>query len=882
MSILTRIMCAFACLVGIGFSTLHSEELYVIQKNAPLVSGLIAREGISVYATLENAFVIGAAPEAAAHLFRRAAESGPVARLGLRESGCEYFLFRMPWGDPGRPGHGIEIIYSTGREAIAKASRGAAFDPSFTRRIHGLTRISFAQVQLRDHAPESMRIAPEFETEIATIVGQVSEAQYTAYIQRMQDFDTRYSPTDSCRAAELWGRDTFDAMGFETELFPFSYGGDTWYDVVGRKTGTMYPDSIYMIIGHLDAISEDPYNLAPGAEDNASGAACVLEAARVLSQYEFDCTLEFVLMTGEEQGLIGSEAYASYCFSADRNIAGVLNFDMISYAGSYGWDTNIFADEYFPEEVALADLLAQLTDEYSDAIPIRVNTSGPEYGSDHYYFSTHGFPAPFSIDAQLWGAPDWYPWYHSTDDVITHLDLDFGTEVVRGAVATLATLADPSTPPLLLFTYPDSLPTLIDPDGGTTFRVEVSAGTMSPEPGTGLLHYSTGGDFTSIPMDVVSPNVYDAVFPALECGVRVSYYVSAETVDGTIVTDPPSAPTRTFSGFSAYGEAVAYLDDFSTDLGWTGLGGSGEWSMSPATGGDGNDSYGGPDPATDHSPTSDNRLLGNDLTLSDGDYEPSLGTTYWVTSPVIDCTDFVGVSLDFWRWLGVESDNYDNAYCQAYNGSSWVAVFENGASTIDDGSWREMHYDVSAAADGNPDFKVRFGIGRTDSAWEYCGWNVDDLSVSGYSCVPPLGLAVELVPDEDPTIVPQGGAFGMTARVTNNGPGATTTDVWLGAYRNTTWYGTRLYRDVPMAEGQTRQGHFSQDVPPRTPPGTYAYVEFCGDYDTWTVADSSFFTVTVTDLTQEKDPSSWPPMGDLQGSLFIDNGVDGLFEVPGQ
>ena len=85
-----------------------------------------------------------------------------------------------------------------------------------------------------------------------------------------------------------------------------------------------------MIIGHIDSISDDPTVSAPGAEDNASGSACVLEAARVLRSYDFDYTIEFVLVSGEELGLIGSEAYAQYCVDNNRNIAGVFDFDMIS------------------------------------------------------------------------------------------------------------------------------------------------------------------------------------------------------------------------------------------------------------------------------------------------------------------------------------------------------------------------------------------------------------------------------------------------------------------------------------------------------------------------------------------------------------------------
>jgi hypothetical protein len=178
---------------------------------------------------------------------------------------------------------------------------------------------------------------------------------------------------------------------------------------------------------------------------------------------------------------------------------------------------------------------------------------------------------------------------------------------------------------------------------------------------------------------------------------------------------------------------VFFSDDFSFDQGWTGLGGSGEWTIGPATGGTGSDSYGGADPATDHSPTGDNGVLGNDLTSGNGgDYSGSLGSTYWVTSPALDCSDFNGVLLNFYRWLGVEQSNYDHVYLQVYDGSSWTTIFQNGGSTLDESSWSEYEYDVSQYADSNPDFQIRFGMGPTDGSMNYCGWNIDDVMLKGY------------------------------------------------------------------------------------------------------------------------------------------------------
>ncbi len=178
--------------------------------------------------------------------------------------------------------------------------------------------------------------------------------------------------------------------------------------------------------------------------------------------------------------------------------------------------------------------------------------------------------------------------------------------------------------------------------------------------------------------------------------------------------------------------SVFFFDNFAFDRGWTGLGGSGEWTLGPAAGGSGSDAYGGPDPDVDQSPGADNYVLGNDLNPgSGGDYSSSLSATYWVTSPTFDCTDLTGIVLTFYRWLGVESSTDDHAILQAYNGSAWATVYEN-SSTVDESSWSEQVYDLSDYANNNPYFQIRFGIGPTDASGNYCGWNIDDLELRAY------------------------------------------------------------------------------------------------------------------------------------------------------
>lgn len=212
--------------------------------------------------------------------------------------------------------------------------------------------------------------------------------------------------------------------------------------------------------------------------------------------------------------------------------------------------------------------------------------------------------------------------------------------------------------------------------------------------------------------------------PSTPMGYTVSVTLAVTAANGYTVALP-------FSLIVGDREAF-FADDFALNQGWSGLGGAAEWTIGPATGGTGADSYGQPDPAVDHTPTSDNGVLGNDLTSgTGGDYAGGLSSTYWVTSPVIDCSDYTGVQLRYWHWLGIEGPSYDQARVAVYDGSAWVQVWANSAGS-DPSSWSEAFYDVSAYADGNPDFQVRFGLGPTDGSWNYCGWNLDDIELKGY------------------------------------------------------------------------------------------------------------------------------------------------------
>lgn len=224
-------------------------------------------------------------------------------------------------------------------------------------------------------------------------------------------------------------------------------------NIVGVLEGNGDLPGCYILCAHYDATASHDFpgnglwwcdNPAPGADDNATGVATVLEAARVLSRYTFPFDVRFILFSGEEQGLLGSEVYADSAAAAGDTIYGVINVDMIAYKrspdhpdtchvvasegsrwlGTWIVDT---AEVEYPEHFDGFDALR------IDAAPIN---------SDQGSFWLAGYDAVLAIEHE--NPRDRNPNYHTLDDMPGTLFPSQLASTTRMVVGSVARLADPS------------------------------------------------------------------------------------------------------------------------------------------------------------------------------------------------------------------------------------------------------------------------------------------------------------------------------------------------------------------------------------------------------------------------------------------------------
>ncbi|MCC7509033.1 MAG: choice-of-anchor D domain-containing protein [Planctomycetes bacterium] len=209
--------------------------------------------------------------------------------------------------------------------------------------------------------------------------------------------------------------------------------------------------------------------------------------------------------------------------------------------------------------------------------------------------------------------------------------------------------------------------------------------------------------------------------PAVSTGGQ-QYNFTVRVTDNVAATDTENF-TLYIQGPPA---ALPFLDDFSVDKGWTLGSGSGlTWQRGPC-GAPYTPPYGGPEPTTDHSPGTDNYILGDNIGAV---YPNSMGSTIWATSPPINCSSTSDVELSYWRWLNVEDSSYDHAYIAvSNNGTAWTQVYTN-VGAVGDTGWTQHKLNISAVAGNQGSVRVRFGIGTTDSSWQFAGWCIDDVEL---------------------------------------------------------------------------------------------------------------------------------------------------------
>ncbi len=493
----------------------------------------------------------------------------------------------------------------------------------------------------------------------------------------------------------------------------------TGYNIFGTKQGTKYPNKKVIICAHFDSMPAGAK--APGADDNGSGTAAVIEAARILKEYDTPYTMVFALWDEEEQGLIGSAYYASKAAADGDTIIAVINMDMIAWNRSNSNRIELHTDNTSGSNSIvnkMVDLNTQLNLGFNTAI---INP-GATY-SDHASFWNNNYPAVLVIEDDN----DFNAYYHTIGDTLGNFNFSYFDRASKLSIATFLSYAFN-----LNITLEHKVITSTSNNHNLQTTLVVNSGLPISEPilyfrvdeGTGfnnfekIFGYQTKND-----------GLYYFDFPSLNLGSLVEYYFAVQDSAATIITSLPSGasgfspagniPPTKFYSFYCAPENIVFADSFDNADNWNVTGTAG---------------------------VSQVKYVSAPYSIADspvGNYSAN-NTSIFVTKTAIKIPETIGTILTFNANWDIES-GWDYAMCQLStdNGTNWIPLAGN-YTKLGSGSFQPKNkplYDgisngwvnesINLSTYKGKDVLIRFYF-RSDGYENFDGIYIDDLKIISY------------------------------------------------------------------------------------------------------------------------------------------------------
>ncbi|NUR95186.1 MAG: Zn-dependent exopeptidase M28 [Kribbellaceae bacterium] len=273
---------------------------------------------------------------------------------------------------------------------------------------------------------------------VAELVADVSTASYQSDVTWLASLPTRHSLSTTFVQAMDFAADRLVALGYQVQRMPITVGTGRSANLIADRPGTSANRGLVVVTAHLDSINiaGGPAAAAPGADDNGSGSAAVLELGRLSATGLWTNDLRLILFGGEEEGLYGSKQYVATLPPSERSrVRAVLNMDMIATSNTA---TPTVLLEGAPVSSSQIADLATAAATYTG---LKVETSLNPFASDHVPFINAGIPAVLTIE----GGDSANGHIHSANDTLDFVDWSLATEILKMNIAALAGWLEPAT-----------------------------------------------------------------------------------------------------------------------------------------------------------------------------------------------------------------------------------------------------------------------------------------------------------------------------------------------------------------------------------------------------------------------------------------------------
>lgn len=417
----------------------HAVVIDIRAADAAQVQQYKQADGVRWWLEMGVDLIVGGDPARVQELAARVPQHGQIADLdksdlALRVLGCAE--------REAAPG---QLLVQRGHWQLRRLDPGAALPPDRPgherwQRIEGNPVVA-RQYRLdaaRGSAPDPL---------IQPVVDRVDAARWFAALSQLADWDRSSYGTTELDAARDWIGQQFQTLGLTVSTPSFSMPGSgggsiTRHNVIGTWSGTRYPDEWIVVGAHYDSRNSSGSSISntPGAEDNASGCAGVIEMARALLPFRPQRSILFMCYAGEEQGLYGSTRHVQALQGSGdlTKIRSVLIMDMIGYSADSQLDALY---ESYSTYLPYMNRFGAAAAAYVPGLNITISTN--PFGSDHMPYLQANKETVLAIES------DWaiYPHYHRSTDTPSNMGvnaLPMGSAILKTNVAVVAELSGAS------------------------------------------------------------------------------------------------------------------------------------------------------------------------------------------------------------------------------------------------------------------------------------------------------------------------------------------------------------------------------------------------------------------------------------------------------
>lgn len=268
--------------------------------------------------------------------------------------------------------------------------------------------------------------------DVEDIMQSIDESFIRDSIAAVQAFGPHPTGSEACAQVRDYLAQRLETWGLEVSLHTWSRRSYQGQNIIATWPGIHDQLPPVVVSAHYDSAPG-----SPGADDDGSGVASVLAAARALRGYSFNRTVMFVLFSGEEQGTLGSLSYVHDIYHQGKQVAGVINLDGIGHTETGSGGRNVIVYEE-PASAWLADAMEEVASDHYGQVRLGLKRLPNTGYSDHNSFLAYGYGA---LQVEEYEYNDRF---HTANDTLDYVNVTYVTHIARLTAGTLARVAGQS------------------------------------------------------------------------------------------------------------------------------------------------------------------------------------------------------------------------------------------------------------------------------------------------------------------------------------------------------------------------------------------------------------------------------------------------------